>query len=38
MDWSDFVFWQVLVCWGELLLFVVWFGSLTNLCDRVINQ
>ena len=33
-----FVFWLVLVCWGGLLLFVVWFGSLTNLCDRVINR
>ena len=31
--------WLVLVCWGGLcLLCVVWFGSLTNLCDRVINR
>ena len=37
IDWS--FCWLVLVCWGGLcLLCVVLFGSLTNLCDRVINR
>ena len=38
IDWSGFVGW-CLSCWGGLcLLCVVLFGSLTNLCDRVINR
>ena len=37
IDWSCFVGWSCLLG-GLCLLCVVLFGSLTNLCDRVMNR
>ena len=41
IDWSDFVGWFRLVgfcCFGWFAFVVFFLGSLTNLCDRVINR
>ena len=38
IDWSCFVGWCLFVGGGFVCFCVVLFGSLTNLCDRVINR